>query len=100
MVACLLSCHVSIVDMNRLSPVTGLLPCLCSYKLSRDAHLVGFRFGVDLQRKERLKRKPKLVVSADLSRAFSLSLGLDSQVIFSLFTPFLSLILCLCEESL
>ncbi|KAF2296684.1 hypothetical protein GH714_001214 [Hevea brasiliensis] len=65
--------------MNRLSPVTGLLPCACSHELSRDAQLVGFGYGVELQRKERLKRKHKFVVSADLSRAFSLSMGLDSQ---------------------
>ncbi|XP_057993348.1 NAD kinase 2, chloroplastic isoform X2 [Hevea brasiliensis] len=65
--------------MNRLSTITGILPCMCSCKLNRDAHLVGFGFGVELQRKQRLKRKFKFAVSADLSRAFSPRLGLDSQ---------------------
>ncbi|XP_034889032.1 NAD kinase 2, chloroplastic isoform X1 [Populus alba] len=78
MVLCLF--HVSII-MNRLSPVTGILTsCPCSFKLhNRDSKLVGC--GFDLQRKERLKRKLKFVVSAELSKSFSVNLGLDSKKI-------------------
>ncbi|KAJ6930678.1 NAD kinase 2 [Populus alba x Populus x berolinensis] len=77
MVLCLF--HVSII-MNRLSPVTGILTsCPCSFKLhNRDSKLVGC--GFDLQRKERLKRKLKFVVSAELSKSFSVNLGLDSKI--------------------
>nr|TKS00676.1 NAD kinase 2, chloroplastic-like isoform X2 [Populus alba] len=66
--------------MNRLSPVTGILTsCPCSFKLhNRDSKLVGC--GFDLQRKERLKRKLKFVVSAELSKSFSVNLGLDSKI--------------------
>ncbi|CAK7346915.1 unnamed protein product [Dovyalis caffra] len=72
--------HVSVI-MNRLSPVTGILTsCPCSFKLNnRDSKLFGFGFG--LQRKERLKRKLKFVVSAELSKSFSVNLGLDSKKI-------------------
>ncbi|XP_065881049.1 NAD kinase 2, chloroplastic [Euphorbia lathyris] len=78
MVACLFFCPV--IDMNRLSPVTGILPCLCSYELNRETGKLGFGYGLQLGRKERLKKKKiKFVVSADLSSAFSLNLGLDSQ---------------------
>ncbi|XP_011002430.1 PREDICTED: NAD kinase 2, chloroplastic-like isoform X3 [Populus euphratica] len=78
MVLCLF--HVSII-MNRLSPVTGILTsCPCSFKLhNRDSKLVGC--GFYLQRKERFKRKLKFVVSAELSRSFSVNLGLDSKKI-------------------
>ncbi|XP_050213386.1 NAD kinase 2, chloroplastic [Mercurialis annua] len=83
MVACLFLCHVSLVDnMNRLSSVTGILPCLCSCsKLSREANnkLVGFGFSFQLQRKKNLK----FVVSAELSRAFSNNFDLDSQIVQS-----------------
>ncbi|KAG6735934.1 hypothetical protein POTOM_061383 [Populus tomentosa] len=77
MVLCLF--HVSII-MNRLSPVTGILTsCPCSFKLhNRDSKLVGC--GFELQRKERLKRKLKFVVSAELSKSFSVNLGLDSKI--------------------
>jgi hypothetical protein len=77
MVLCLF--HVPVI-MNRLSPVTGILSsCSCSFKLNnRDTKLVGF--GFELQRKERLKRKLKFVVSAELSKSFSVNLGLDSKV--------------------
>jgi hypothetical protein len=87
MVLCLF--HVSII-MNRLSPVTGILTsCPCSFKLhNRDSKLVGCGFG--LQRKERLKRKLKFVVSAELSKSFSVNLGLDSKVILLLTLWFLS----------
>ncbi|KAJ6920111.1 NAD kinase 2 [Populus alba x Populus x berolinensis] len=78
MVPCL--SHVSII-MNGLSPVTGILTsCPCSFKLhNRDSKLVGC--GFELQRKERLKRKLKFVVSAELSKSFSVNLGLDSKKI-------------------
>eukprot|EP00258_Populus_trichocarpa_P034421 XP_024450440.1 NAD kinase 2, chloroplastic isoform X2 [Populus trichocarpa] len=77
MVLCLF--HVPVI-MNRLSPVTGILSsCSCSFKLNnRDTKLVGF--GFELQRKERLKRKLKFVVSAELSKSFSVNLGLDSKL--------------------
>ncbi|EEF42098.1 poly(p)/ATP NAD kinase, putative [Ricinus communis] len=67
--------------MYRLSPVTGILPCLCSYKLNREAKLLGFGFGFQQQKEEVLRRKLKFVASAELSRAFSHNLDLDSQII-------------------
>ncbi|KAJ6954255.1 LOW QUALITY PROTEIN: hypothetical protein NC652_005867 [Populus alba x Populus x berolinensis] len=69
MVLCLF--HVPVI-MNRLSPVTGILSsCSCSFKLNnRDTNW---------WRKERLKRKLKFVVSAELSKSFSVNLGLDSK---------------------
>ncbi|KDP32857.1 hypothetical protein JCGZ_12149 [Jatropha curcas] len=81
MVACLFFCHVSFVAMNQLSPVTGVLPCLCSYKLNRDAKFVGSGFGFELQVKDRFKRKLKFVVNAELSRAFSVNFDWDSQIV-------------------
>uniref|UniRef100_A0A2P2P0K5 NAD(+) kinase n=1 Tax=Rhizophora mucronata TaxID=61149 RepID=A0A2P2P0K5_RHIMU len=84
MVACLLSCQVAMVDVNRLTPVAGALvsPWFC--KPSRDSKLVGLRFGSELLRKDRLcKRKLKFSVSAELSETLSLNFGLDSQVIQS-----------------
>lgn len=71
-----------LVDMQRLSsPATGIL---CSSKLhNNDTKLWGFGFRFKLQRKnEWVRRRVKLVVSAELSKSFSLNLGLDSQVSF------------------
>ncbi|KAJ4836413.1 NAD kinase 2, mitochondrial [Turnera subulata] len=78
--ACLLLCHVGLSGMNTLTPVAGISP-----PLNPSRRLVGYGLGFELQRKERrkLKRKLKLVVSAQLSKSFSLNLGLDSQIIHS-----------------
>ncbi|KAH9691340.1 NAD kinase 2 [Citrus sinensis] len=72
-----------LVDMQRLSsPATGIL---CSSKLhNNETKLWGFGFRFKLQRRnESVRRRVKLVVSAELSKSFSLNLGLDSQVIQS-----------------
>ncbi|KAG5250827.1 NAD kinase [Salix suchowensis] len=76
MVLCLF--HVPVIT-NRLSPFAGILSsCSCPYKLNnRDTKLAGF--GFELQGRERLKRKLKFVVSAELSRSFSENMGLDSK---------------------
>lgn len=71
-----------LVDMQRLSsPATGIL---CSSKLhNNETKLWGFGFRFKLQRRnESVRRRVKLVVSAELSKSFSLNLGLDSQVSF------------------
>lgn len=71
-----------LVDMPWLSsPVTGIL---CSSKLqNNETKLRGFGFGFKLQRKnEWVRRRVKFVARAELSKSFSLNLGLDSQVSF------------------
>ncbi|KAJ9673537.1 hypothetical protein PVL29_023228 [Vitis rotundifolia] len=74
-------CRVVVVDMNpSYSPITGVSN-LTPYKLppfftSRGAVKL---FGFGSQRKAHLRRRLKLVVSAELSNPFSLSFGLDSQ---------------------
>ncbi|KAK0575947.1 hypothetical protein LWI29_009494 [Acer saccharum] len=60
-----------VLDMQQLSP--PLAGIFSPYKLHCHAKLVGFG------RKGRLQRKPKLVVTAELSKSFSLNFGLDSQ---------------------
>lgn len=75
-----------LVDMQRLSPpLTGIL---CPSKLPNETKFFGF--GFKLQRKDGFKRKIKFVVSAELSKSFSLNLGLDFQV--SLVLLFLELV--------
>lgn len=77
-------CHVAIVDMKRLSPVAGLSS---PFKFDGDSKVLGF--GVGLKRKVVVRKTLKFVVKADLSKSFSTSLGLDSQVfIFFHFIPF------------
>ncbi|GAV86532.1 NAD_kinase domain-containing protein [Cephalotus follicularis] len=77
MVACLLVCHVATVDMNLSSPIAGILPAPASplhfwpCKINSDAKLIGF--GLQ-QKKRKLKSRVKFVVSADLSKPFSLEL--------------------------
>lgn len=89
--ACCLVCHVAvIVDMNRWSspaagPPSPAIFHLGSLKppqtqLSACPRLVGLGFRFELRRKERSRRRLRFVVSADLSKSFSLSFGLDSQV--------------------
>ncbi|KAJ8762955.1 hypothetical protein K2173_023084 [Erythroxylum novogranatense] len=83
MVACLFLHHVAVVDMNLLSPLTGVLPSFCLSKVcrERDSKVACFGSGLEFRRKDRLKRKLKFVVSAELSEAFSRDLGLDSQFV-------------------
>ncbi|XWS15172.1 hypothetical protein CRYUN_Cryun35bG0071500 [Craigia yunnanensis] len=76
MVECLYVCHVAIVDMKRLSPVAGLSS---PFKFDRDSKVLGFGFGFGLKRKVVVRRRLKLVVKAELSKSFSVNLGLDSQ---------------------
>ncbi|KAJ6335728.1 hypothetical protein OIU78_012358 [Salix suchowensis] len=72
-------CLCKIPCFEPLSPFAGILSsCSCPYKLNnRDTKLAGF--GFELQGRERLKRKLKFVVSAELSRSFSENMGLDSK---------------------
>ncbi|KAJ7959176.1 NAD kinase 2 chloroplastic-like [Quillaja saponaria] len=92
MVACFYNCHQSfIVNMNRSSlATTGLFPpsCFCFFKrphpigngkLFGVEFEFGFGFGFVWQRKGRLRKQVKLVVSAELSKPFSLNFGLDYQ---------------------
>ncbi|XP_038990641.1 NAD kinase 2, chloroplastic-like isoform X2 [Hibiscus syriacus] len=72
MVECLCVCHVTIVGMSRLSPVAGFFS-----PLKIDGEGKGFRFG--LKRKVMVRKRLKLVVKAELSKSFSVNLGLDSQ---------------------
>ncbi|KAJ4700756.1 NAD kinase 2, chloroplastic-like protein [Melia azedarach] len=67
--------------MQRLSsPVTGIF---CPYKVqNNETKLFGFGFGFKLH-KECVRRRVKFVVSAELSKSFSVNLGLDSQIIQS-----------------
>ncbi|PRQ26629.1 putative NAD(+) kinase [Rosa chinensis] len=76
MVACCLMCQVAIaVDMSRCAASP---PNLCPLQFSGSPAKL-FGFGFDIQKKDRLKRRLKFVVSAELSKPFSLSFGLDSQ---------------------
>lgn len=69
------------VDMKRLFPATGLIP---PHKLpNRESNSFECRFWFGFNRKEVRRRKLKLVVTAGLSKAFSLNLGLDSQTVQS-----------------
>lgn len=84
MVACCLRCQLAIVvDMNRC---TSSPSHLCAFKpcqfsgTSTSLFGFGFGFGFEFQRKERFKRRLKFVLSAELSKPFALSFGLDSQV--------------------
>ncbi|KAB2093812.1 hypothetical protein E1A91_A02G122300v1 [Gossypium mustelinum] len=75
MVECLSACHVAIVGMSRLSPVAGYFsPFKIDGKSSK-------AFGFGLKRKVVVRKRVKLVVKAELSKSFSLNLGLDSQKI-------------------
>ncbi|RVX15804.1 NAD kinase 2, chloroplastic [Vitis vinifera] len=82
MVACgFWVCRVVVVDMNPSYSSTTGVSNLTPYKLppfftSRSAVKL---FGFGSQRKAHLRRRLKLVVSAELSKPFSLSFGLDSQ---------------------
>ncbi|CBI18969.3 unnamed protein product, partial [Vitis vinifera] len=82
MVACgFWVCRVVVVDMNPSYSSTTGVSNLTPYKLppfftSRSAVKL---FGFGSQRKSHLRRRLKLVVSAELSKPFSLSFGLDSQ---------------------
>ncbi|GLT84940.1 hypothetical protein SLE2022_031470 [Rubroshorea leprosula] len=78
-VECLLGRHVAAVDMKRPFPVAGLTP----HKLNRESNAFEFRFGFGLHKKEVVRRRLKLVVTAGLSKSFSLNLGLDSQMVQS-----------------
>lgn len=74
-------CQVAIaVDMSRCgaspSNLCPLKPCQLS---GCTTQLFGFGFGFGLQKKERFKRRLKFVISAELSKPFPLSFGLDSQ---------------------
>ncbi|XP_062099273.1 NAD kinase 2, chloroplastic [Humulus lupulus] len=89
--ACCLVCHLAVVvDMNRCRSATGVSSpsstYLCPFKPTQfvaSSRVVGFGFGFrfEFRRKERFQRRLKFVVSAELSKSFSLSLGLDSQVL-------------------
>ncbi|GKU98465.1 hypothetical protein SLEP1_g11469 [Rubroshorea leprosula] len=78
-VECLLMRRVAAVDMKRPFPVAGLTP----HKLNRESNAFEFRFGFGLNKKEVMRRRLKLVVTAGLSKSFSLNLGLDSQMVQS-----------------
>ena len=96
--ACCLVCHLAVVvDMNRCRWATGVSSSsaspshLCHFKpthFSASPRVVGFGFGFGFRPKERFQRRVKFVVNAELSKSFSLSFGLDSQV-----THFLNLLL-------
>lgn len=105
MVARWVLCHVtiSVVDMSRSSPATGissrsssLASLFCPSKSSwfsvGSLKLCGF--GLELKRTDLLKRRLKFVVSAELSKPFSLSLGLDPQVYYFPCHSFSCLLLC------
>ncbi|XP_030482674.1 NAD kinase 2, chloroplastic [Cannabis sativa] len=87
--ACCLVCHLAVVvDMNRCRSATGVSSPssshLCPFKTTQfiaSPRVVGFGFRFEFRRKERFQRRLKFVVSAELSKSFSLSLGLDSQVL-------------------
>ncbi|GMJ15185.1 NAD kinase 2, NAD KINASE 2 [Hibiscus trionum] len=65
-------CHVAIIGMSRLSPAAGFLS---PFRI--DGERAAFRFG--LKRKGVVRKRLKLVVKAELSKSFSVNLGLDSQ---------------------
>ncbi|KAG8493867.1 hypothetical protein CXB51_011305 [Gossypium anomalum] len=69
-------CHMAVFDIERLSPVTGLSS---SFNFHRKSKVFGFEFGFGLKRKLAIRKCPKLKVKAELSKSFSVNLGLDSQ---------------------
>ncbi|XP_050363244.1 NAD kinase 2, chloroplastic [Argentina anserina] len=78
MVACCLMCQVAVaVDMSRCAAPP---PHLCPLKPPHLSASSAKPFGFSIHRNHhRLKRRLKFVVSAELSKPFSLSFGLDSQ---------------------
>ncbi|XP_071723368.1 NAD kinase 2, chloroplastic-like [Rutidosis leptorrhynchoides] len=62
--------------MSCSSPVAGIHPLPPPSQLSNGTKLIGFRFGYP----NKFKRRLKLVASAETSKSFSLSFGLDSQI--------------------
>ncbi|OMP05429.1 putative Inorganic polyphosphate/ATP-NAD kinase [Corchorus olitorius] len=76
MVECLYVCHVAFFDMKRFSPVTGLSS---PFKFDGDCRVFGFGLGFGSKRKVSVRKRLKLVVKAELSKSFSVNLGLDSQ---------------------
>ncbi|PON91552.1 NAD kinase [Trema orientale] len=85
--ACCLVCHLAVVvDMNRCRSAAGVSSPSASHlcpQFSGSSRVVGFGFRFGFGRKERFQRRLKLVVSAELSKSFSLSSGLDSQALQS-----------------
>ncbi|KAA3453781.1 NAD kinase 2, chloroplastic-like isoform X1 [Gossypium australe] len=69
-------CHMAVFDIERLSPVTGLSS---SFNFHRKSKVFGFGFGFGLKRKLAIRKWPKLKVKAELSKSFSVNLGLGSQ---------------------
>nr|KJB59308.1 hypothetical protein B456_009G248800 [Gossypium raimondii] len=69
-------CHMAVFDIERLSPVTGLSS---SFIFHRKSKVFGFGFGFGLKRKVAIRKWPKLKAKAELSKSFSVNLGLDSQ---------------------
>ena len=92
MVACCYLCRVAIavVDKNISTPATGMSSsssAIVSSQFwvsnSKPSQFWGGGGSTKLEsqsKKDRLKRKLKLVVTAELSKSSSLSFGLDSQV--------------------
>ncbi|XVF39260.1 hypothetical protein PTKIN_Ptkin01aG0020700 [Pterospermum kingtungense] len=80
MVERLYVCHEAIVDMKRLSPVAGLSS---PFKFDGDNKVLGFGFGFRSKRKVVARKTLKFVVKAELSKSFSVNLGLDSQTVQS-----------------
>jgi hypothetical protein len=92
MVACCFLCHVAVavVEMSCSSPATRISSSSASvasqFCPSKPSQFSGgttklYGFGFELQRKKNwLKRRLKFVVNAELSKAFSIGFGLDSQV--------------------
>lgn len=103
MVACFYLCRVAVavVDMNTSSPATGISSSSSSsssasalasqFWVSKPSQFYGtklYGIGLELQRKkDRLKRRLKFVVTAEHSKPFSLSFGLDSQTLQSYDLP-------------
>ncbi|KAF5444689.1 hypothetical protein F2P56_033804 [Juglans regia] len=89
MVACRFLCHmaIAVVDMNCSSPASGrsspsssVASHFCCSKPFQFSVGSTKLYGFELQRKkDLLKRRLKFVVSAELSKPFSLSFSLDSQ---------------------
>ncbi|KAB2083154.1 hypothetical protein ES319_A05G246200v1 [Gossypium barbadense] len=69
-------CHMAVFDIERLSPVTGHSS---SFNFHIKSKVFGFGFGFGLKRKLAIRKWPKLKVKAELSKSFSVNLGLDSQ---------------------
>ncbi|XP_062157944.1 NAD kinase 2, chloroplastic isoform X1 [Alnus glutinosa] len=95
MVACCFLCHVAVavVEMSCSSPATRISSSSASvasqFCPSKPSQFSGgttklYGFGFELQRKKNwLKRRLKFVVNAELSKAFSIGFGLDSQTFHS-----------------